>query len=75
MARIRLPRREKAAHRRHETYMARIREALTWKSRINHGRDYLFAALEDSVKADQVADQVAAELAEHARRITFGEDS
>lgn len=76
MARVRLPRREKAAYRRHETFMGRIREATTWKARLDHGRDYLVAALKDCdpAVAEQVAEQVAAELAEHARRITFGDD-
>lgn len=69
----RLPRQERAAYRRDDEYMARIREATTWKTRLEAGVDYLKAALENHpATADQTAEEAALKLADLARGINFG---
>jgi|GEM_PF-5320977 len=74
MPRRRLPRPERAAYRRDDTFTARIREATTWRSRLAAGVDYLRAVLAELPEedADRVAEQAALQLAGLARQINFG---
>lgn len=71
----RIPRADRAAYRRDDTCMARIREATTWRTKLQAGVDYLKAALDttDPDTAMKEADEAAMTLADAARRLTFGE--
>ncbi|WP_141575753.1 hypothetical protein [Actinomadura sp. WMMA1423] len=72
MARLR--RRDLVPYRRDDLYMARIREATTWRSRLGHAVDYLKASLNAHPDvADQVAEEAAAALADLARTVSFGD--
>lgn len=72
MARLR--RRDLVPYRRDDMYMARIREATTWRSRLGHAVDYLKAALDAHPdQADQAAEEAAATLADLARTVSFGD--
>ncbi|WP_242890880.1 hypothetical protein [Actinomadura litoris] len=67
-------RRDKVPYRRDDMYMARIREATTWRSRLGHALDYLKAALEAHPdQADAVAEEAANTLADLARTVSFGD--
>ncbi|MFI0406531.1 hypothetical protein [Actinomadura sp. 3N508] len=70
----RLKRRDLVPYRRDDMYMARIREATTWSSRLSHAVDYLKAALQAHPdQAEEAADEAAAGLADLARSISFGD--
>lgn len=67
-------RRDLVPYRRDDMYMARIREATTWRGRIGHAVDYLKAALNaHPAQADEVAEEAAAALADLARAVSFGD--
>ncbi|MBO2464025.1 hypothetical protein [Actinomadura violacea] len=69
----RLRRRDLVPYRRDDMYMARIREATTWRSRLGHAVDYLKAALDAHPdQADKAAEEAAYTLADLARTISFG---
>lgn len=70
----RLTRRDLVPYRRDDMYMARIREASTWPSRLGHAVDYLKAALNAHPdQADQTAEEAAYTIADLARSISFGD--
>ena len=70
-----LPRADRAAYRRDDTFMALISEATTWRTRVDRGVDYLKAALAntDPDTAAKAADEAAMALADIARTLTFRE--